>query len=260
MSINNKYKFTATYWDTIAKNEHYFKDTPLLAKFKGAEYLNSLKNIYLENSYVLKTDLYVEAKNEDDNFLPFLKNNHFIGMDISFDIVKMARQNLISIFPTMKFAVADIRCLPFRDNIFQTVISDSTLAYIPKKDLPITIMEVKRILKAGGNFILSLNNMFNFLIVISSKIRNKIDKRYFFSYSYNYKYILKLIKNVGFTIEHIKFSFPLHIFEFILIKILYKIKFNSLAQKWIYLVSRMGRLPLLDRFLCSKFLLLANKK
>jgi hypothetical protein len=101
-------KFTSNYWNKISKYEHYYKGTPLFNKLRLFEYLNFLKEIHLENFLILKTDLYVEAKNEGDNFLPYLENNHFVGMDISLEIVKMARENLASIFPAMKFVVSDI--------------------------------------------------------------------------------------------------------------------------------------------------------
>lgn len=257
---NINYKFTSEYWNKISENAHYFKGAPQLCKFKSMEYLHFLRNIYLENSRILKTDLYVEAKNEEDNFLPYFKNNNFVGIDISLEIVKMARKNLIPLFSTMKFVVADVRNLPFRNTIFDTVISDSALAYIPKEDLAIAIMEIKRILKESGKFILSLNNIFNFFITLSTKIRYKIDKRYFFSYSSNYKQILALVKNIGFKIEDIKFIFPFHIFEFVLLKTLYKVKFTFLAERWIYLVNMVGKSPLLNKILCAKFILLANKK
>lgn len=159
---NIDYKYSPIFWGQFSKHEHYFKSFPLLGELKLCSYLNFLKQINLASSVVLKTDLYVEAKNERDNFLPFLKIGRCVGIDISLDIVKAARNNLSVLFPNMQFVVADVRNLPFKEKSFGAVISDSTLDHFPVRDISANLVELKRVIKYNGKLILSLDNIFNF--------------------------------------------------------------------------------------------------
>lgn len=256
---NINYKFTSSFWNQFSKQEHYFKGSALLEELKLAGYLDFLKNVNLSNALLLKTDLYVEAKNKKDNFLPYLKVNQCVGMDISFEMVKMARNNLREFLPTMKFVVADIRHLPFKEGSFNIVISDSTLDHIPRNDLANALIETKRIIKSKGKFILSLNNAFNLLSIYDS-IKNSFFKDYFISFCFRPQNILTLLSNLGFKTMNWDSIIKLDCFGLFLAKLATRIKRTKLLFKqWITIVAQFSKLPFLKRFFCLQFVILAEK-
>lgn len=255
---NITYKFTSSFWDQYSKQEHYFKGSVLLEESKLLGYLSFFKNINLSNALVLKTDLYVEAKNKNDNFFPYLKINQCVGMDISLEIVKMAKQNLIQFLPNMKFVVADVRHLPFKKNSFSAVISDSTLDHIPRKDLSRALLEAKRIIRNKGKFILSLNNIFNLLSIYDSFIKNLFFNNYFTVFYFNPKRILKLLANLGFKTINWDCIVRLDCFGLFLTKLSNRIKgVNILAREWLF--TGFNNFPLLKMFFCLQFIILAEK-
>lgn len=253
------YKFTPYFWNYFSKKAHYFKDHALIKELKLSAYLDFLKGINLNNSFVLKTDLYVEAKNERDNFLPYLEIERCVGMDISLEIVKMAKENLMPIFPEMKFVVADVRHLPFKVESFDTVISDSTLDHVPKNDLSPALLEIKRIMSRRGRFIISLNNIFNYPLVFSKKVKELFIKDEYISFFYNPRYILALLRRFNFKIINRDYILPLDSLVFFLIKAAKRIKsINLLLSKWVFVIMQISKLSCLRPFLCIQFALLTE--
>jgi len=258
--FNINYKFTPSFWNQFSKQEHYFKGSILLEEQKLSGYLDFLKNINFNEGLLLKTDLYVEAKNKNDNFLPYLKINRCVGMDISFEIVKMARENLRDFFPAMKFVVADIRHLPFKEGSFNAVISDSTLDHSPRNALVNTLIETKRIIKNKGKIIVALNNIFNPLSIYDSSVKNFFTNDYFISFCYRPRYILTLLKNLGFSTMHWDYIISVDSLGALLVKLSRKVKgIDSLARQWLSVVMQLSKLPFLKMFFCLQFIILADK-
>lgn len=258
---NLNYKFTPSFWDRFVRKEHYYKETFLLEELKLSGYLGFLKDIDFDDSLVLKTDLYAEAKNRKDNFLPRLKINRCVGMDISLEVVRIARKNLTQLLPNMKFVVADVRHLPFKEHSFSAVISDSTLDDIPKNDLFPALLEAKRIIKNKGEFILSLNNIFNFPFVCDRVIKNLFFNDHFASFSFSPQYILKLLVNLDFKIIHWDYIIPLDCSGLLLLKLSNVIKkVNPLARHWLSILRKMNNSTLLKTFLCLQFIILVQKE
>ena len=67
-----------------------------------------------------------------------------IGIDISRDLIKLARKNN----PQAKFYVGSAEALPFKANQFDVVLVDSVFHHLLKYDKP--IKEIKRVLVKGG--------------------------------------------------------------------------------------------------------------
>jgi ubiquinone/menaquinone biosynthesis C-methylase UbiE len=80
----------------------------------------------------------------------------FIAVDISLDLLKKARDSIGN--PNVKFIVADVENLPFKDNTFDSAVGVSILHHL---DFEIAIKEISRILKQNGRIAFSEPNMFN---------------------------------------------------------------------------------------------------
>ena len=107
---------------------------------------------------VLKTDLFDEAVSE--GLLPAMTKTaqHIFGMDISGRILREVQSS----HPDVKSVKADARHLPFSSNVFDHVVSNSTLDhFMSERELINAIREIYRVLRPGGQLILTLDNPAN---------------------------------------------------------------------------------------------------
>jgi len=72
-----------------------------------------------------------------------------IGIDISFEMLKKSKEKNIQ---------SDMENLPFKDNSFATILSFTALQNLDSADA--ALLEVKRILKPKGTFVLTVLNKF----------------------------------------------------------------------------------------------------
>ena len=115
---------------------------------------------------VLKTDLYAEALCPSRAFLwDILKrNSNVVGIDISAEITSRARTNTAQYAAgsSAEYITCDIRQLPFADNSFDLIISDSTLDHFTRKTEIVTALsELSRVLEPGGTLIITMDNKAN---------------------------------------------------------------------------------------------------
>jgi SAM-dependent methyltransferase len=72
-----------------------------------------------------------------------------VGVDISDEMIKLAQEASTS-FPNVEFRVASAEKLPFDDNQFSHAFSMESLYYY--HDIGAALREIKRVLRAGGQF------------------------------------------------------------------------------------------------------------
>ena len=112
---------------------------------------------------VLKTDLFDEVFGE--GLYPFMRLSagSISGIDVSESIVSAARRK----YPELQSAVADVRRLPFEDDRFDLVISNSTLDHFQEaSDISLAVGELHRVLRPGGQMVLTLDNLRNPMIAL----------------------------------------------------------------------------------------------
>ena len=109
------------------------------------------------NLKVLKYDLYNEATMTATLADWFLSRGYdYYGVDISKEVVKLARKNFRGRVDSRHFKYGDIRKLPFKDNTFDIVFSFGTIEHIRENFK--SVCEAYRVLKPGGLFITGINN------------------------------------------------------------------------------------------------------
>jgi len=112
---------------------------------------------------ILKTDLFDEVFGEGLYPLMQSKARTVSGIDISESIVGTARTRC----PGLQSAVADVRKLPFGDDRFDLIISNSTLDHFESTaDISIALCELYRVLRPGGQLVLTLDNLRNPVIAL----------------------------------------------------------------------------------------------
>jgi SAM-dependent methyltransferase len=161
---------TAAYWENVAVE--WLSARPRMIWRDHCDAVNSrLVERWLAPGRVgrvLKTDLFEEAVGK--GLLPLLSSHavEVAGIDISPSIVKAARRR----HPGLDAVVAsDVRTLPFGDDVFDTVISTSTLDHFETMDdVMAAVSNIARILKPGGRLILMMDNLLNPLV----RLRNSL--------------------------------------------------------------------------------------
>lgn len=110
---------------------------------------------------VLKTDLFDEAVGEGLDSLVSSRASRFVAIDISPSIAVAAQLR----HPAVVAVAADVRRLPFADDVFDAVISDSTLDHFETEaEIVDSLRELARVLKSGGRLIVTLDNPSNPLV------------------------------------------------------------------------------------------------
>jgi tRNA (uracil-5-)-methyltransferase TRM9 len=151
------------------------------------------------------------------DFLPFKSSFELHGIDLSTEMLRFARKYSQKYEFGVKLSLADVRCLPFRDNSFGHAIAVATYHHVEgKADRLAAMRELGRVLKPGGEaFITAWNRWqprFWFKgreVAVPWRTRDKTLHRYY--YLFTYFELENLAKEAG--LEIIK-SFPEHGYRF----------------------------------------------
>ncbi len=151
------------YWDQVALEWMRTRPDSLWRKHSDRVNASLLADWLSEGpaQRILKTDLFDEAAG--DGLLSCLKARavRVVGMDISYHILRTAGQS-------DRVAIcADVRSLPFTSDAFDVVVSNSTLDHFDSlEEIEISLRELRRVLRAGGQLLLTLDNKANPLIAL----------------------------------------------------------------------------------------------
>ncbi|MFC1849867.1 radical SAM protein [candidate division CSSED10-310 bacterium] len=133
-------------------------------------YSDALHTLYLKkwiaidpNERLLKTDLFDEASGQ--GLYPHLSSvsDHCFGIDASLDVVNAARKK----YEKFKTTGGDVRHLPYKDETFDAIFSNSTLDHLQSHhEITVSLQEFHRILKSTGRLFISLDNLSNPVIAL----------------------------------------------------------------------------------------------
>ncbi len=126
------------------------------------------------NRSLLKTDLFDEAVGDGQVALLSSLAETVHGIDIAPNVVTEAtRRN-----PGLKGRTGDICHLPYDDATFDVVVSLSTLDHFPDAaDIDVALREIRRVMTAGGQLLLTLDNPLNPKIALRGVLSNDLLKR-----------------------------------------------------------------------------------
>lgn len=116
---------------------------------------------------LLKTDLFDEAVS--DGLSPLLTSlaKRVFYIDASFEVHQGAKGR----HPGLQTIRADVRQLPFANGTFDSIVSNSTLDHFKTLDDIVTsLRELYRVLRPGGQGILTLDNLANPIILLRNGI------------------------------------------------------------------------------------------
>jgi len=241
------------YWDRVGNNTNtntYQEQIALHKKRVNLDLVSAwapVKNC----CSILKTDLFEEAFGEDF-LLDELSSPHTatVGMDVSKAIVSKAKKR----FPKNPLLAADVSRLPFADERFELIVSNSTLDHLPFPSFPHALNELRRVLKPGGFLILTLDSRHNPVHVISNFIRKKIGMIHA-ERCYSIQETVRLLKGCGFHATHSKTIYHIPPGLNPLAKLLDKAlgsRTNSLIKHMLHIFKRFDRLP--TRLLTGRYI------
>ncbi len=112
---------------------------------------------------LLKTDLFDESLGDGLYSLLELHAKKVVGIDISLLISKSAKSR----HSGLDVVGADVRRLPFSDEVFDIIVSNSTLDHFESsEEIVYSLKELLRVLKPGGQLLLTLDNLVNPVIAL----------------------------------------------------------------------------------------------
>jgi SAM-dependent methyltransferase len=192
------------YWDSVAKSVKGSHLERNVAEYKRQEHIMLLEKWcgdLLNESTMLKTDSYEEAFGLD-SFMDWLtlKSNSVFCIDISKEILMRARER----HPSTRLLNASVLKLPFRNQTFDLIISNSTLDHLAFEDVPLALKEFSRTLRSGGMLILTLDNAHNPIYRLGYFINKKIGhSAYVQERCYSKNEIVPMLKEAGFDVKEI---------------------------------------------------------
>ena len=197
----------AKYWDRIAgRTRGNFHLDELSGEHKRNTHLrlvDSWARITSSKS-ILKTDLFEEALGPDHFLFDLAKlNNNVVGIDISYEITSMAREESRRYGSNLgQYFCSDVRNLPFKNNAFDLVVSNSTLDHFyDESDIITALCELRRVLQPGGILILTMDNKGN---LTEPLLRLWLFLRlspFFVGKTYCIEELKTILREVGFRVE-----------------------------------------------------------
>jgi SAM-dependent methyltransferase len=158
------------YWSTIAKRwnaDHPQKLWRLYSDTINSELIVRWLPSSDRFNFLLKTDLFDEAFGKGLFSILESQANNMIGIDISPSIVNRASEQNSN----FSGITADLRRLPFNSETFDVVISNSSLDHFKtRREISIGLHEIHRILRKGGQLIITFDNLANPIIALRSII------------------------------------------------------------------------------------------
>ncbi|MEE4293268.1 MAG: methyltransferase domain-containing protein [Xanthomonadales bacterium] len=157
-------------------------------------------------SSLLKTDLFDEAVSK--GLFPCLEEraDEVSGIDISPQCVEMAGRR----YPGFNVSRADVRDLPFEDGRFDCIFSNSTLDHFDhRKDIVAALSELFRVLRPGGELIVTLDNLQNPLIALRNALPFEWLKKlglvpYFVGKTAGRRGLTRILNESGFIVDETK--------------------------------------------------------
>jgi SAM-dependent methyltransferase len=163
------------YWDSIGTRSNV-KHSEDLWRAHLRELYQELKDRWNQQSrceLTLKTDLHDEAISNHNLISVFgSDSDQIVGTDLSFVTALAAKNRMEAEWRgDHEIVVSDARKHAFGSNIFDRIISNSTLDHFSdKKDIFQSLRELQRIMKPGGTLMITLDNPWNPAVFLRNRL------------------------------------------------------------------------------------------
>lgn len=167
----------------------------LVARWRPAGQMNTL----------LKTDLFDEAISDGLSTLLSSLAKRVFYMDSALEVHEMAKGR----YARLQTIGADVRDLPFPNGTFDGIVSNSTLDHFESlDDLSVSLQELFRVLRPGGQLILTLDNLSNPIILLRNWLPFPLLKRlkivpYYVGVTLRTNRLEGLLKDLGFEVVEV---------------------------------------------------------
>jgi len=166
---DDKKRYDAEHWSAVAETWLRARPQRLWHVHTDKLYSGFLGSWLEDRQFdrILKTDLFDEGVGT--GLFPCLASHAatVVGIDISPMIV----QSAVAHHPSLRGTGADVRRLPFADQSFDVVVSNSTLDHFDDLDDVVAgLSELHRVLKSGGRLLLTLDNLANPIIAVRNAL------------------------------------------------------------------------------------------
>jgi SAM-dependent methyltransferase len=164
------------YWEQISE-QWSAEESDLLWRRHSDDVNSALLRRWLPDGapdILLKTDLFDEVHGE--GLIPLLQSRgkHVVGMDIADTAIQRALSNQTN----CSAAKADVRFLPFDNDVFDVVVSTSTIDHFQTlEEFACSIGEFRRVLKPQGCLILTVDNLANPAVFVRNLLPFEIVNR-----------------------------------------------------------------------------------
>lgn len=173
-----------------------------IGRYKRAAYLELIHDWCgdIRDKTILKTDLHEEAYGSDMFLFDFMvADNRVHAVDLAPRTIRYAQQRAHTYnVDASRFITADVRSLPYPADMFDIIISSSTLDHFPETDLRAALLELYRVLKPNGILLLAVHNQHNLNWQLGRLLRvmpQDIEL-------YTLPQITKVSKDCGFTVRN----------------------------------------------------------
>lgn len=254
------------YWDNVAGDWQNTRERRLWRRHSDAIHTRLFLRWLPEEPVdaILKTDLFDESLT--DGVFPLMKARakKVVGIDIAPAILEAVRQR----HEDIELVEADVRDLPFPDDSFDIIISNSTLDHFHSaQEIHVSLAELKRVLKKDGRLLVSLDNMANPAIAIRNvlpfKLLNKLGLvPYFVGVSFGPSRLKQALTSLGFEIREVNtlWHFPraLAVFVANFLEKYAAIHWQERYLDFLMAFEKLGNLP--TRFLSGYFVIVNARK
>jgi SAM-dependent methyltransferase len=192
------------YWDSIADEERTLGRSALWRRHCDAVNADLLER-WLPGTYgpALKTDLFDEAQGR--GLLPLIssRSSEVVGVDVSETAVRAARVR----HSELDAVQADVRFLPFEQESFEVIVSNSTLDHFSaRSEILLALRELRRVLQRDGLLIVTLDNWANPVVAIRNAMPHPFVRRiglvpYYVGPTYGPRGLRRALEREGFRVR-----------------------------------------------------------
>ena len=154
---------------------------------------------------LLKTDVFDEAVSGGLYELLHARARALVGIDIAPVILREAGRGRADLHRSC----ADVRALPFADDTFDVVVSNSTLDHLDSLDeIRMSLREIYRVLRADGRLLITLDNGRNPMVALRNALPLRLLQRlglvpYQVGTTCGPSRLARLLRETGFTIAQV---------------------------------------------------------